>query len=143
MNGFDLAPLLKEGYKRFLVAPALAGLALSVLVFLMGYPVGSQALFRGCILGLLDGVIMLHGIRKALPYDKDPQKGLAIMRRYRWYRVASAGSIIILLLKQGHNVAGVFIGLLLIHIFLIINLTFIAYRLNQVGDVKKGVKNGK
>lgn len=114
-----------------LLNPALGGVALAVLVHVLISPVWALALFRGCIVGLLDKGIMLHGINKAIPYAKEPQKGLAIMRRYRWYRVISASTIIILLLKQGQDVAGVCIGILLIHIFLLINLTFIAYRLNK------------
>ena len=131
MMRFDLAPLLRGGYKRFLTAPALAGLAVAALAYAAISPAWALALFRGCIIGLLDKVIMLHGIRRAMPYEKEPEKGLAIMRRYRWYRVIAASSIIIMLLKQGHDVTGVCIGLLLIHIFLLINLTFIAYQLNK------------
>lgn len=56
------------------------------------------------------------------------------MKRHRWYRVLSASSIIILLLRQGANVAGVCMGLLLIHIFLLFNLTIIAYQLNKEGE---------
>lgn len=114
-----------------LLGPALGGAALAVLAHILASPVWALALFRGCIVGILDKGIMLYGIRKAMPYKEEPQKGLAIMRRYRWYRVISASTIIILLLKQGQDVAGVCIGILLIHIFLLINLIFIAYRLNK------------
>jgi hypothetical protein len=131
MMSFDLAPLLKGGYKRLLLPPALAGMVLVVLVHMAASPEWALSLFRGCVIGLLDKVIMLHGIRRAMPYVKEPKRGLAIMRRYRWYRLIAASSIIVLLLKQGQNVAGSCIGLLLIHIFLLINLTFIAYRLNK------------
>ncbi len=133
MMKFDLAPLLKGGYSRFLAGPAAGGLIIVVLTHVLLSPVWALALFRGCIIGLLDKLIMLHGIRRALPYEKEPEKGLAIMRRYRWYRVIAASSIIVLLLRQGHDVAFVCVGLLLIHIFLLINLTFIAYRLNKKG----------
>ena len=131
MMHFDLGPAIKGGYKRFLMGPALAGLAFVAVLYGAGKPDWALALFRGIILGLLDTVILIHGIRKAMPYDKDPKKGLAIMRRYRWYRIIAASSIIILLLRQGSAVAGVCLGLLLIHIFLLFNLTFIAYRLNK------------
>ncbi|WP_405379178.1 hypothetical protein [Phascolarctobacterium sp.] len=113
------------------MGPALAGLAFVAVLYGAGKPDWALALFRGIILGLLDTVILIHGIRKAMPYDKEPKKGLVIMRRYRWYRIIAASSIIILLLRQGSAVAGVCLGLLLIHIFLLFNLTFIAYRLNK------------
>ena len=131
MMNFDLAPLIKSGYKRFLIGPAFLGVLCVALACALGYTAFAAALFRGVVLGLLDVIIMMHGIRKAMPYAKEPEKGLRIMRRYRWYRVISASSIIILLLKQGLDVTGVFIGLLLTHIFLIIHLIFIAYRLNK------------
>ncbi len=131
MMKFDLGPLLKGGYKRFLIGPAAAGLAAAAFVYAAGSPRWALALFRGFVLGILDTVIMLHGIRRAMDYSDEPQKGLSIMRRYRWYRLIAASSVIILLLKQGADVAGVYIGLLLIHIFFLINLTFIAYRLNK------------
>ncbi len=138
MMSFDLSPLIQGGYKRFVIGPALWSLPVLVLVYFSGYPDFALSLFRGVVIGLLDTVIMMAGIRKAMPHSDNPQKGLAIMRRYRWYRIISASSLVILLLKQGSNVAGACLGLLQIHKFLIINLTIIAYRLNQVGNVKKG-----
>ena len=63
------------------------------------------------------------------------------MKRHRWYRIVAVSSIVVLLLRQGANVAGVCIGLLLIHIFLLFNLTIIAYQLNNEGNVKKGERN--
>ncbi len=128
---FDLTPLLQGGYRPFLLVPALLGLACCAAVYGLGRAGLAAGLLRGCLLGLLDVVIMISGIKRALPYKEEPQKGLAIMRRYRWYRVAAAASIIILLLKQGSAVLGVFLGLLLIHIFFLINLISIAYRLRK------------
>ncbi len=62
MMKFDLAPLLKGGYSRFLAGPATGGLIIVVLTHVLLSPVWSLALFRGCIIGLLDKLIMLHGI---------------------------------------------------------------------------------
>ncbi len=128
---FDLTPLLKKGYGPFLKLPLAAGLIVCAGVWGLGCGGVAFSLLRGCVLGLADGAIMLKGIKKALPFKDEPQKGLAIMRRYRWYRVAAASAVIILLLKQGSAVTGVFIGLLLMHIFFIINMIFIAYRLDK------------
>lgn len=138
MKSFDFSPLLIGGYKKFVVGPALWSVPILALVYFLGYKAFAISFFYGIIIGLLDNVIMITGMRKALPYDKDPQRGLAIMKRYRVYRIISASTLVVLLLKQGHNVVGTCIGLLLTHIFLIINLTIIAYRLNKVGDAKKG-----
>ncbi len=128
---FDLTPLLKKRYGPFLKLPLAAGLIVCAGVWGLGYGGIAFSLLRGCVLGLADGAIMLKGIKKALPFKDEPQKGLAVMRRYRWYRVAAASAVIILLLKQGSAVTGVFIGLLLMHIFFIINMIFIAYRLDK------------
>ena len=96
------------------------------------------------MLGALDAMLMLLGVRRALPYVETPKKGIKVMRRYGTYRLIAIASIVILLLKQGFNVAFVLVGLLLMHILFIVNLTFVAYRLAKGGDAKKGVwQNGK
>lgn len=138
MMSFDLSPLIQGGYKRFVVRPVIWSVPILVLIYFLGHTEFAVSFFRGIVIGILDTIIMMHGIRKAMPYKDEPRKGLAIMKRYRLYRIISASSIIVLLLKQGSNVAGACLGLLLTHIFLIINLTIIAYRLNKVGDAKKG-----
>ena len=138
MMSFDLSPLIQGGYKKFVIGPAICSLPFILLAYFMGYPDFALSLFRGVVIGSLDAIIMLTGVRKAMPYKEDPEKGLSIMRRYRLYRILSASSIVVLLLKQGSSVAGACLGLLLTHILLIINLTIIAYRLNKVGDAKKG-----
>lgn len=133
MMSFDLSPLIRGGYKKFIIGPALGAAPLILLAYFLGYNDFAVSLFRGVVIGLLDVVIMLTGIRKAMPYTDEPEKGLKIMKRYRMYRIISASSIVVLLLKQGSSVAGACLGLLLIHILLIFNLTIIAYRLNQSG----------
>ena len=138
MMSFDLSPLIQGGYKRFVVRPVLWSLPVLVLKYFMGFHDFALSFFRGIVIGTLDTIIMMHGIRKAMPFKDQPRKGLAIMKRYRLYRIISASSLIVLLLKQGSGVAGACLGLLLTHILLIINLTIIAYRLNKVGDAKKG-----
>ena len=134
MMNFDFTPVVRGSYKRFLMLPACIGLVMVIALQVLGHPEAALSLFRGFVVGLLDTVILVRGMKKALPYVKDPQLGLAIMKRHRWYRVLSASSIIILLLRQGANVAGVCMGLLLIHIFLLFNLTIIAYQLNKEGE---------
>ena len=134
MMNFDFTPVVRGSYKRFLMLPACIGLVMVIALQVLGHPEAALSLFRGFVVGLLDTVILVRGMKKALPYVKDPQRGLAIMKRHRWYRVLSASSIIILLLRQGANVAGVCMGLLLIHIFLLFNLTIIAYQLNKEGE---------
>ncbi len=138
MMNFDLSPLIQGGQWRFILRLLFSSLPILVLIHFMGYPDFALSFFRGVVIGTLDTVIMMHGIRKAMPYKDNPKKGLDIMKRYRLYRIISASSLIVLLLKQGSDVAGACLGLLLTHIFLIINLTIIAYRLNKVGNAKKG-----
>lgn len=130
MIDFDFTPIVqKEGLhivKRILIM----GVPVVVIAFFVSRVFG-MALFQGLILGIMDTLIMFRGINKALPYVDNPEKGLAIMRRYRWYRLIAVSSIIVMLLKQKADVLGAFFGLLLTHIFLIIQLTFIAYNLNK------------
>lgn len=131
MMKFDLTPLLAQRSNKILMRLAICALPFIVLVLMAGYREFGIALFCGVIMGLLDTMIMFAGIKKALPYVDFPEKGLGIMRRYKLYRLFSAGSIIVLMLKLKYPVFGACMGFLLIHIFLIINLTFIASRLNK------------
>lgn len=132
MMKFDLTPLMQRGYREVLQPLALAGLAVSICAYFLAGREASFALFRGSVLGLMDTFILMKGVQRAMPYVDEPRKGLAVMRRYRWYRLIAVSSILVLLLKQGNNVALSVIGLLLTHIFLLINLILIAYRLNKV-----------
>jgi hypothetical protein len=144
MMKFDLTPLVTRSYKEFLLLPFLVGCLLAAAAGAFYSREIGLGLFRGGVLGILDAMIMLLGVRKALPYVETPKKGIKVMRRYGTYRLLAIASIVVLLLKQGFNVVFVLVGLLLMHIFFIINLTFIAYRLTKDGDAKKGVwQNGK
>ncbi len=129
--GTDFTPVVEKGYKDFLLGPIIVSIIITVIIFFLGSPQAAKGVFQGFVIGMLDIVIMTTGMRKALPFREEPKKGLSVMKRYRWYRIISASSLVVLLLKQGMNVTGVFIGLLLMHIFLIFNLILITYRLNK------------
>ena len=139
MMKFDLTPLIKSSYRQFLLAPLLAGTGVAALAGLFFGAEVALGLFRGALLGGLDGGIMLLGVRKSLPYVREPKKGIRKMRRYGFVRFVVISSFIVLLFKQGSDVLFVFMGLLLMHIFFIINFTFIASRLSKGGDAEKGV----
>ena len=136
---FDLTPLVTRSYREFMLLPFLAGCMLAVAAGIFLSREIGLGLFRGAVLGTLDAMLMLLGIRKALPYVATPEKGVRTMRRYGIYRLIAIASIVVLLLKQGFNVVFVLVGLLLMHILFIFNLIFIAYRLTKGGDAKKGV----
>lgn len=131
MMKFDAAPLIEQNSNKIIMRLAVWSLPLVVLFLVAGHREFAISLFRGIVMGLLDTLIMFAGIKKALPYAEFPEKGLSIMRRYKLYRLLSSGSIIVLMLKLKYHVFGVCVGFLLIHIFLIINLIFIAYRLDK------------
>ena len=133
MNEKTLALMVEKGYLKIALIPAAMGLPVCLLLLLTGQGDWSQGLFRGFVIGFLDNLIMLWGVKKAQPYVKEPGKGFRIQKRYRWYRIISAGTLMVLLSKQGYNVASAFIGLLLTHIFLIIYFIIIAYQLNKKG----------
>lgn len=131
MMKFDLTPLMAKHSNKILMQLALWAVPVLLLSYFACTREFTVSLFRGVVLGLLDTLIMFAGIRKALPYAQYPLEGLKIMRRYKVYRMLSAISVFLLMLKMKYYVAGLCIGFLLIHIFLIINLTFVAYRLNK------------
>lgn len=131
MKKFDMTPLIARGSYKIISRLAVWAVPVVLLALVLGYREFGISLFRGVVVGLLDTLIMFAGIKKALPYVKEPEKGLAIMKRYRWYRIFSASTLVVLMLKLKYPAFGVCVGFLLIHIFLIINLTFIAYRLDK------------
>jgi len=130
MMNFDFTPIVQKQGLQIVKKMTIMALPLIILSFLCSLSFG-MSFMQGVVLGVMDTLIMIRGINKALPYVKTPEKGLAIMRRYRWYRLIAVSSIIVLLLKQNAEVLGAFFGLLLSHIFLLIQLTFIAYNLNK------------
>lgn len=131
MMSFDLTPLVQAGGYKVIGRLFVSAMPLVIAAALLVGHDFSVSLFRGVVIGVLDTVIMFHGMKRALPYVKNPQKGISIMGRYRIYRLLSAGSIFVLMLRMKYPVFGASLGFLLIHIFLIINLLFFAYRLNN------------
>lgn len=131
MKNFDFTPVMAQDSPKIIRSCALMAVPLLALALALGSREFAVSLLRGVVLGLLDLVIMFAGIRKALPYAAEPQLGLKIMRRYKLYRFLSAVTIFLLMLRLKNYVAGLCIGFLLIHILLIFNLIFIAYRLNK------------
>ena len=140
MGNFDLTPLVKSGGYKVIYRLFVWSVPLVLLLFTFGNHDFAVSFFRGVVIGLLDTVVMFHGMKQALPYVDTPRKGVKVMRRYRYYRLGIAGSIFVLMLRMKYPVFGASLGFLLIHIFLIINLLFIfliinllffAYRLNN------------
>ena len=129
MGNFDLTPLVKSGGDKVIYRLFVWSVPLVLLLF--GNHDFAVSFFRGVVIGLLDTVVMFHGMKQALPYVDTPRKGVKVMRRYRYYRLGIAGSIFVLMLRMKYPVFGASLGFLLIHIFLIINLLFFAYRLNN------------
>ena len=131
MKEFDFTPVVKTQGPQIVGRMLLVGVGLAAVCFLLVSRPFGMSVLQGVVLGIMDTLIMFRGIRKALPYVQEPKKGLSVMKRYRWYRLIAVSSIIVLLLKQNANVLGAFFGLLFSHIFLIFQLTFIAYNLNK------------
>lgn len=80
----------------------------------------------GCLWGLGDTMLMFNGIRKGM--KKSSAEMLAAMHRTMLERLAAGVSIVVVMLKLKLTVFGVFIGFILLHIFLILNLIIIARR---------------
>ncbi|MCQ2374136.1 MAG: hypothetical protein MJ050_08665 [Phascolarctobacterium sp.] len=130
MMNFDFTPVVQKQGAKIVKGLFIMCVPVVILSFFISRPFGMTFL-QGTVLGIMDTLIMFRGINKALPYADNPQKGLAVMRRYRWYRLIAVSSIIVMLLKQNAEMLGAFFGILLTHIFLLIQLTFIAYNLNR------------
>lgn len=138
MKMIDFTPLVTMGYKKVLTRLAIASFAVALAVKMAGYQELASGVALGGAVGLLDTLIMFVGIQRSLPQG-EPEAALKTMKRFRWVRRITAGALVIVMLKLKYHVFGVCMGFLLIHIFLIFNLIFIAYQLNKKQGVKKGV----
>lgn len=93
--------------------------------------------FIGFAAGILDSVVVFMGVRKGM--KKRPEEAPAIMQKNMFKRMALLFLITFVMLKLDLNAAGLFIGFLLMHIFLLVNLIIITARNQQkAADVKKG-----
>lgn len=142
MTEFDFTPVVKAKGNKLVGKMLLWCLPVVLLVGLWDRSWGFS-LLQGLVIGAADTLILFRGINKALPYVEEPEKGLKVMKRYRWYRVIAASSVIIMLLKRGSGAVGAFSGLLLMHILLITQLILFAYRLNKEEREERSEKHGK
>lgn len=143
-NSFDMTAVVRNDSGKLILRTGLCVFALALIVKLVGHDELAVGLFRGMVIGCLDMVIMYTGIKKSLPYVNDPERGVKLMKRYRYYRLASAGSIVCLMLKMGFSVDSAMVGFLLIHIFYVLNLIFVACQLDKREErEERSVKYGK
>ena len=131
MSNYDFTPIIQTRRGEILSRMFVMGIPFAAIGYFAVEPAFGYAMLQGICVGIMDAVIMLQGIRKALPYVKEPKKGLKIMKRYRWYRLIAISTIILLLLRQNSPVLGTFVGILLTHILYIFQLTFIAYQMKK------------
>ncbi len=93
--------------------------------------------FVGFAAGILDSVVVFMGVRKGM--KENPERAPVIMQKNMFKRMALLFLITFVMLKLGLNAAGLFLGFLLMHIFLLLNLIIITARNTQkAADVKKG-----
>lgn len=93
--------------------------------------------FIGLLLGVFDSFLTFRGVCKGM--EKSIKESVAVMHRTMLIRMSVLLLATIVMLKLELNVIGIYIGFLLMHIFLLINLIIIANRdLNKRAVVKKG-----
>ncbi len=91
----------------------------------------------GFAAGILDSVVVFMGVKKGMKHPAE--HALAIMHRNMFERMALLFLITFVMLKLDLNAAGLFLGFLLMHIFLLLNLIIITARNpKKAADVKKG-----
>lgn len=105
-------------------------LIFAILIAIVAFFLVSQENFPGWAVGsfcgLVDTILMLQGARKGM--EVDVEKSLAIMHRTMLKRMGFTGLIVIVMLRMGFNVFGVFIAFLLLHIASIFNFSIIALK---------------
>ncbi len=127
-SNFDLTSIAKNGGNAFVARIAFCALAVALPLWLWQRSALAHGVLCGVLAGTIDLSILFLGIKKSLPYVDAPKQGLKIMKRFRWGRVAAAAAFVIAMLRLKLAVHGAFGGFLLIHIFFILNLIFIAYQ---------------
>lgn len=91
----------------------------------------------GLSLGVFDSFLTFRGVRKGM--EKSLKESVAVMHRTMLIRMSVILLSTIVMLKLNLNVIGIYVGFLLMHIFLLINLIIIANRdLKKRAVVKKG-----
>lgn len=127
-SNFDLTPIARNGANAFVARICMCALLVAVPLWLWQRSAFADGVLCGVLAGTIDLSILFLGIKKSLPYVEVPKQGLKIMKRFRWARLAAAAAFIITMLRMKLAVHGAFGGFLLIHIFFILNLLFIAYQ---------------
>ena len=125
---FDLTPIARDGANAFVARICMCALVIALPLWLLQRSAFAHGVLCGVLAGAIDLSILFLGIKKSLPYVEEPKRGLKIMKRFRWCRLAAAATFVITMLKMKLAVHGAFGGFLLIHIFFILNLLFIAYQ---------------
>ena len=138
-NNFDLTPVVRAGSGRLIAKIFFSALGCAAIAYALGYAEFAFSMFCGVAAATVDLIILFTGIKRSMPYVEYPKQGLKVMKRFRWLRVGSAACFIIVMLRMKMPVLGAFGGFLLVHIFFILNLLFIAYQLTNERNVKKGV----
>lgn len=93
--------------------------------------------FLGLSLGVFDSFLTFRGVKKGM--QKSLKESVAVMHRTMLIRMSVLFLSTIVMLKLKLNVLGIYVGFLLMHIFLLINLIIIANRdLKKKTVVKKG-----
>lgn len=137
MKNSDFTPAIQSCRGEIIKGMFFLSLPFVILGYFFVSSSFSYAMLQGIVIGIMDAMITMQGVKKALPYVKEPKKGLKVMKRYRWYRLIAISTIILLLLRQNAPVLGTFMGILLTHILYIFQLTFIAYRLEKKDTWRK------
>lgn len=127
-SNFDLTSIAKDGGNAFVARIAGGAMLVAVGLWLLLRNAFAYGVVCGVLAGTIDLSILFLGIKKSLPYVDAPKQGLKVMKRFRWARVAAAAAFVIAMLRMKLAVHGAFGGFLLIHIFFILNLLFIAYQ---------------
>lgn len=116
---------------------AVLAVVLSVCIGLKYGAFTASLWMLGLSLGVFDSFLTFRGIRKGM--QKSIKESVAVMHRTMLIRMSVLFLSTVVMLKLELNVLGIYIGFVLMHIFLLINLIIIANRdLKKKTVVKKG-----
>ncbi len=93
-SNLDLMPVVQYGSARVSARVVSCAVPFIVAAAALGKGTLAVGLFRGTVLGALDMVVMFRGMKKALPFLGEPERGVKITRRYRYYRLFVVASVI-------------------------------------------------
>lgn len=122
-----LVQKILSSFNKVLFRYALFSVLLVTIVFMLTKNFAATGAWTvGCLWGFCDIFLLFRGVRRGM--RESPEASIAEMHRTLLQRLSFAIIAVVVVLKVGLGLFGVFMGFILSHVFLLINLVIITNR---------------